>query len=231
MKVFTEFGKYQIINDSCLKTLKSIKDSSITTVVADWPFKLHNKLLPEVIKESKRVLIDGGTLISVIYPDLNYLTRKLAEEAGFIFAEEIILPMKVSYSMGITTLPNRTMGIMSLVKGSLNERKWQPPLAKNVARILEANSKSHYIPTNFWFEKYFKNGYKNKWVGKHSEAMPRWVVEKMFKTIIPKEGTILDLFGGAGTIFANAWFNKIPCITSEIDENNCKIIYKRLYNY
>jgi len=230
VKVFADFGQHRIIHGSCLELLDNTKDNSTTVVVADWQFKGHKELIPAVIKGAVRVLEHGGTFISVLYPDLNYYVRKEAESAGLIFAEEILLQTKVTYVMNINTLPNRTIGIMSLVKGDLSSRKWQPPFTKLPGRILDADSESHYTPTNSWNEKQFKNGFK-RGIQKHSEAMPKWVVAKMFKTIIPKNGHILDLFGGAGTIFANAFNSGISCDVSEIEENNCKIIHNRLIEY
>lgn len=224
MKIFADYGQHRIFHGSCLEMLNASGDMSVATVVADWPFSIYNKLLPSVMKESFRVLEEGGTFISVIYPDLNYHVRKESEQYNFNFAEEIVLPTNITYLMHRSTLHKRLMGIMSLVKGPLEGRKWSIDNSKADAMVYDSTR----VTTNFWNEKNFKNGFKNQLIGKHSEAMPRDTVDEMFNTIIPKEGKILDLFGGAGTIFIKSIQRSIPCDSSEIEETNCRLMNDRL---
>jgi DNA modification methylase len=95
------------------------------------------------------------------------------------------------------------------------------------ARIYNAESLN--IPTTCWDKKQIKNGYKNQLVGKHSEAMPRWLVDEMIDIFVPSNGKVLDLFGGAGTVLVKCRSKGIPCISTEIKEENCSLILKRLY--
>ena len=231
METFADLGDYKILHGSCVDLLNVSGDCSATVAVADWEFDGYLNLVPQVVKESFRVLEVGGTLISVHYPDCNYYVRKEAEKYGLVFADEVLLPMKMSYLTNRYTLHKRTIGIMSLVKGSLKDRKWSIDNSEALARVFEANSEKNPVVTNFWGDKYFKNGFYNKALGKHSQAMPERTVKKMFDTIIPKEGSILDLFGGAGTILGEALERKIPCTSIELDIHNCNLMHERLKIY
>lgn len=224
MKIFANFGKYKIIHGSCLEIFKETIDNSYTTVIADWPFKNYSELLKDVVKESLRVLCNGGTFISVHYPDLNYYVRKECENKGLTFCETINMKTKVSYIIDSNKLPTQNISILTMLKGNLESRKWNFTHS-NKSKIFDAESLN--IPTDFWGDKQFKNGFKNQLIGKHSEAMPRWVVDKLMKIFVPKDGNVLDLFGGAGTIMLKCAERNIPCISTEINKENCKLMLNR----
>lgn len=225
MKPIINYPDYKLFNVNCCYNLSKQRNLSRTTIVADWPFKLYKKIYNTVIKESKRILKVGGSLISIHYQDENYNVRKKAESLGFNFVEEVVLQTKICYKTSSYKLPTQTISILVMLKGNLNRRLWNLNTSNFPNMIIDANSLD--IPTTFWNDKYFKNGYYNKIIGKHSEAMPRWVVSKIFDIFIPSNGSVLDLFCGSGNILFESIKRKIPCVSTEINKDYCKLIHMR----
>lgn len=228
MKTLFNLGKHKIINSSCIDVLKDHDNNHFTSIISDWPFKQYKNLLSDVVNESTRVLCKGGSFISIHYPDENYYVRSECEKYNLLFGDEIAIKSKVSYILNNNQLPKQRISILVMVK-NLENRLWNYQHQK-LGRLLDARSSN--VVTDFWDDKHFKNGYKGKGIGKHSEAIPRWVADKLIDTFVPKDGKVLDLFGGAGTILLKCMQKNIPCISSEIDENNCILMEKRIkYGY
>lgn len=224
-----DYPDYKLFRCNCCYRLLKESNLSKTTVIADWPFKSYKKIYNSVIKESKRVLKVGGSFISVHYQDENYNIRKKAESLDFNFVEEIVLQNKISYKLSNYKLPTQTISILVMLKGPLYRRLWNLSNNNFPNMILDANALD--IPTTFWNNKYFKNGFYNKEIGKHSEAMPKWVVSKIFDIMIPSNGSVLDLFCGSGNILFESMKRKITCISTEINKDYCNLILKRWLDY
>jgi len=231
MKCYLQFGNQNIFNSSCIDVLKNMQSNNqkYSMIMADWPFQVYDKLYKEVINRSIDILKDGGNFISVLYPENNYYIRKECEDKGLIIGDEISFKMKMTYCLHKNQLPRRTLNALIMTKGSLDNRIWYGKQPEN--KRMFAAEKFKEI-TNAWTDVQFKNGFYRKHLKlKHSEAMPYRVVKDLLKLTVNTDDNVLDLFGGSGNVASECMKRNIPCITTEIQEDNCKIIKKRLENY
>lgn len=226
MEIFADLDQYKLVHGSCLEVLNVSGNNSCTSIVADWQFDSYQEILKDVVYQSKRILDSGGSFLSLHYPDCNYLVRKTCEEAGLTYYDEVRMEMVVTYNLGRDQLPRNSLSLLVMGKGPVEERKWLGLPEKLPPRMF--NAKRFKVRTTSWTEKKIRNGYRNKLVGKHKQAMPKWLVANMVDQFIPSTGNVLDLFGGAGNVLVECKRRNIPCISSEIKEDNCKLIARRL---
>lgn len=112
MKIFADFDRYKIYRGSCLDLLAASGSESFTTVVADWPFSKYKDLLKDVVHEAGRVLVPGGTFISVHYPDENFYVRRECEDEQFEIGDDVSLKMKVTCTINRKKLPRRNLNLI-----------------------------------------------------------------------------------------------------------------------
>lgn len=226
MEIFVDLKQYKLVHGSCLEVLNVSGNNSCTSVVADWQFDNYTELLKDVVYQSERVLDSGGSFLSLHYPDCNHNVRNVCEAAGLTYYDEVRMEMTISFKLNPYQLPRNGLSLLVMGKGPIEGRKWLGLPDKLPPRMFDP--KRFNVRTTSWTNKKVRNGYRNKLIGKHKQAMPKWLVENMIDQFIPSTGNVLDLFGGAGNILAECRRRNIPCISSEIKESNCKLIARRL---
>lgn len=226
MEIFADLNRFKLVHGSCIEVLNVSGSDSCTSIIADWQFDNYTEILKDVVYQSKRVLSSGGSFLSIHYPDCNHNVRNVCEEAGLTYYDEVYMKMGVTYVLNKHQLPKQSLSILVMGKGSLESRRWKG--IPEEAKPMMFNAESLGVPTTTWYTKQIRNGFKNKFIGAHEEAMPKWLVHNMIDQFVPSNGNVLDLFGGAGNVLMECRARNIPCISSELKEENCELISKRL---
>jgi DNA modification methylase len=227
-------GTSLVVNSKFQELTAKLSDKSADVVVADWPFNKGiidssaKKLIADGVKSAARLLKPNGTLISVHYLEPNFHVWKEAEYWDLNLGDSITI-LRQPIKKVKDKLAHETLSVLVFYGGSLFERTLNSP-CRNFGTRNIFSKQVWKCTTDFWGEVRFRNGYWRKASGDNvPEAMPEKYVEKLLKLYSPKEGLIVDLFGGAGTVPAVCNRLGLRCISTEILPHRFEIIQRRLY--
>lgn len=238
--------KHIIINGDALEELRKISDNSIHLAITSPPYNVgknydnHNdkmnyqeylNWLNEVWKETQRVLVPGGRFALNIAPtgikdfvpihhDFTNQLRKL----GMKFRTEIIWYKQ-------TMLKRTAWGSWKSPANPHIVPSWEYVLifSKNGDKLY-GNTKNADITAEEFKE--FSDGFwkiqPERQRNGHPAPFPEYLIYRLIKFYSYKENTILDMFGGTGTVSAVAHKTGRNSIHIDISKEYCETAKKRL---
>ena len=242
---------YDLRNENFLEGVKTLPDKSIDLVVADPPYGLGKdygndsdmKSSGEIIQWTikwidlviPKIKETGGLYIFVTWrhsPEIFSLIKK-----RMIMINEIIWDRRVP-SMGGTTRKfssaHDTIGYFAMSKNyyfNLDAVRipYDPETKKARSRSIFEGSKWLELgcnPKDVWSVSRLHKLHRER--EDHPTQKPLEIIERMIKASSPKNGVVLDPFGGSGTTLEACVRNNRYCIIFELNPEYCEIIKKRV---
>jgi len=242
---------YSLRNEDFLEGVKTLPDKSIDLIVADPPYGLGKdygnnsdmKSADEIIEWTikwidlviPKIKDTGGLYIFATWrhsPEIFSLIKK-----RMIMINEIIWDRKVP-SMGGSTRRfssvHDTIGYFTISKNYYFDLDavripYDPETKKARSRSIFEGSKwleLGYNPKDIWSVSRLHRLHRER--EDHPTQKPLEIIERMIKASSPKNGVILDPFGGSGTTLEACLKNNRYCIMFELNPKYCEIIRNRI---
>jgi len=222
-----------VVNSRFQDVAKKLPNECADLVVADWPFNKGivdvptKRLLSDGVKLAFRLLKNNGTFLSINYEEPNYEVWSEAKYWGLTYGDTIYIPRhpakKVKYRLGYEVQP-----ALVFIKGNLENRTLNCPCKEIYEQFVFSKSLMNIL-INLWDDNSkFKNGFRRKNGDSVPEAMPFNATNRLLSLFTPKNGLVVDFFGGAGTIPLACRQLDLKCISTEILEERFEIIKRRL---
>jgi len=242
---------YSLRNEDFLEGVKTLPDKSIDLIVADPPYGLGKdygnnsdmKSADEIIEWTikwidlviPKIKDTGGLYIFATWrhsPEIFSLIKK-----RMIMINEIIWDRKVP-SMGGSTRRfssvHDTIGYFTISKNYYFDLDavripYDPETKKARSRSIFEGSKwleLGYNPKDIWSVSRLHRLHRER--EDHPTQKPLEIIERMIKASSPKNGVILDPFGGSGTTLEACLKNNRYCIIFELNPKYCEIIRNRI---
>ena len=242
---------YELRNEDFLEGVKTLPDKSVDLVVADPPYGLGKdygndsdmKSSGEIIQWTikwidlviPKIKETGGLYIFVTWrhsPEIFSLIKK-----RMIMINEIIWDRRVP-SMGGTTRKfsstHDTIGYFAMSKNyyfNLDAVRIPYDLETKKARSRSVFEGSKWLelgcnPKDVWSVSRLHRLHRER--EDHPTQKPLEIIERMIKASSPKNGVVLDPFGGSGTTLEACVRNNRYCIIFELNSDYCEIIKRRV---
>jgi DNA modification methylase len=222
-----------VINSKFQEVANALPEKCADLVIADWPFNKGivdlktKRLLSDGVKLATRLLKNNGTFLSINYEEPNHEIWNEAKYWGLTYGDTIYIPRhpikKVKFRLGYEIQP-----ALVFVKGDLANRTLNCSCKEIYEQFIFSKSIMNIL-TNLWDEdSKFKNGFRRKNGDSVPEAMPFLTTNKLLSLLTPKNGLVVDFFGGAGTVPLACRYLDFKCISTEILEERFEIIKRRL---
>jgi len=222
-----------IVNQDTVTTMRQMSDNSVSLLFADWPFlgyeknvSFINTLVRPALPEAHRILESGANIVSVHYPDINmYIAAELIK-TGFVICDVIAI-QKTNKMKCKNRLGSSYMTLLVACKGDIAYR-YIDKSTKDIYKYMYFNKNKFGIIENLWTERMFQSGFRQKDLGKVSEAFPKWIIEKILDIFNPENKPVYDMFGGSGNVVLACVNRNIKVTSSELLSNRFELIRRRL---
>ena len=228
----------KIIQGDCLEVMKTFPDKSFDLVLTDPPYNvgyaydIHKDNLSSdeyflqqitLLKESERLLADGGSIFYLNYPEFNSV---LWASIDFLQKEDIIAWIYHTHNRG-EPLRKSFRTWLWFSKGSPRNSffgEYRNPDDKRVKEYIDADIKPREV--DWWLFEQVKNVSEEK--TDHPCQVPTEMVKKIILATTKENDKIIDPFLGSGTTLVAAKQLGRNATGIEISEKYCEIARKRL---
>lgn len=234
----------KIYNESCLTTLKGIKDNSIDLVITSPPYNMNLRIRNgqycsrQIVKEfsTKYDGFDDNMPIDEFYQFHLSVLEELLRTSKIIFYNiQIVTGSKRAFFKIIGTLSDYLKDIIIWDKGYA-----QPAMASNVlnrrTELLLVFDSTNAISRQFEVANFFRGTLDDIWnikrgkkiVDSHSAVFPEELVKTIIENFSNEGNLVYDPFMGTGTTAVVAKKLNRKFIGSELNEKYFEIIKQRL---